>query len=292
MLRPKKILITGATGLVGSRLLRHLSMHPVKCYAGRRPAGREPADLPPSVEVVPFDFAEPDTYTSYLGQMDAVFLLRPPQLADVARYFEPLIHRAQDNRLKFILFLSVQGADKRRFIPHAGIERLLRDSGLSHCILQPSYFMQNFEQALWPDLAERREIVLPAGRARFLPIDVEDIAALAARILLYPDAHIGQTYELTGAERLNFGEMARQLSEALGEPVTYRPVGPLPYYLRQRRRGMPPGQALVMTLLHWLPRFTPTPALSPVTEQILGRPPTPFSVYARRLARRIRAATP
>lgn len=287
-----KILVTGATGLVGRRLLRHLSMHPVTCYAGRRPSSAERADLPQGVEIVPFDFGDPDTYTSYLGQMDALFLLRPPQLSDVSQYFEPLIHRAQDNRLKFVLFLSVQGADKQPFIPHAGIERLLGESGLNHCILRPSYFMQNFEQALWPDLAERREIVLPAGRAHFLPVDVEDIAAVAARILVYPEEHMGRAYDLTGAEQLSFGEMARQLSEALGEPVAYRSMGPLRYYLRQRRRNMPRGQALAMTLLHWLPRFTPTPALSPVVKMILGRPPVSFRLYARRLARKMRTYEP
>ncbi len=290
VLHPKKILITGATGLVGNQLLRHLAIHPVKCFAALRPGREKPVEWPPEVEGVPFDFGEPDTYSSYLGQMDALFLMRPPALADVPRYFEPLIHRAQDNRLKFVLFLSVQGADQQPFIPHARIEKLLRGSGLSHCILRPSYFMQNFEQALWPDLLAERSIVLPAGKARFLPVDVRDIGAVAARILMDPDDHLRRAYDITGQEQLTFREMARQLSRAFGEPVRYRSIGPLRFYRRQRRRGMPKGQARIMTLLHWLPRFLPTPECSPAVEALLGRPPIPFELYARGLGRKIQAA--
>ena len=102
-----------------------------------------------------------------------MFLLRPPQLTDD---FGDFIARAGRGGWRHIVFLSVQGAENNRFIPHHKTEQLLICSGLAYTLLRPAYFMQNFTTTLRADLVERHRIFLPAGRARFTLIDVDDIS--------------------------------------------------------------------------------------------------------------------
>ena len=69
-----------------------------------------------------------------------------------------------------------KGAENNRFIPNHKTEQLLICSGLAYTLLRPAYFMQNFTTTLRADLVERHRIFLPAGRARFTLIDVDDIS--------------------------------------------------------------------------------------------------------------------
>lgn len=275
-------MVTGANGRVGQSLIRYLSHQPVRIYAGvRKPESY--AGAVAGVEPVAFDFTRPESYASYLGQMDALFLMRPPQLTKMI-HFRKCIDRAVGYHLKFVLFLSVQGADRSRIIPHARVEKLIRESGLPHCIIRPSWFMQNLEGPLWKDLAQRKEIFLPAGKARFLPIHVDDIGSAASQILLRGDHFNGQAVDLTGIEKLSFREMAAILSEELDEPIRYRSPGLLAFLRRKRKEGLSWDFALVQYMLHFLPRLSSPGKLSEKVEEITGRPPRAFRAYARELA--------
>ncbi len=284
MLKQRKILVTGANGRVGQSLIRYLSHQPVRIFAGvRRPEQYTGATA--GVEPVAFDLTRPESYASYLGQMDALFLMRPPQLTQMV-HFRRCIDRAVSYHLKFVLFLSVQGANRSRVIPHAKIEKLIRESGLPHCFIRPSWFMQNLEGPLWKDLTERKEIFLPAGKARFLPIHVEDIGSTASQILLQTTSFNGQALDLTGSEKLSFPEMAAVLSEELDRTIRYRSAGPCAFFMRKRKEGLPWDFALVQYMLHFLPRISAEPGLSGKVEEITGRPPRTFRTYARELSLR------
>jgi hypothetical protein len=53
-----------------------------------------------------------------LKNIDVLFLLRPPHISEVETYFNPLLQSAKENNIKKIVFLSVQGAEKSKIIPH------------------------------------------------------------------------------------------------------------------------------------------------------------------------------
>jgi nucleoside-diphosphate-sugar epimerase len=144
--------------------------------------------------------------------------------------------------------------------------------------------MQNLEGPLWKDLTERREIFLPAGKARFLPIHVEDIGSAASQILLQTHSFSGQALDLTGSEKLSFSEMATILSEELGKTIRYRSPDPWSFFRRKRKEGLSWDFALVQYMLHFLPRISAEPELSGKVEEITGRPPRSFRTYARELS--------
>lgn len=278
----KTIIISGATGQVGTAVIESILKKEgdFRILAGVRKAGdRGLRFAGKRVETVPFDFADPESLGEALSQADQLFLLRPPQLSDVPKYFAPLIEVAQANRLDQIVFLSLQGAERLSFVPHHKIEELILKSGINYTFLRPAYFMQNFTTTLKRDIVEERRIFLPAGDAVFTLVDVKDVGEVAAKVLLAPEQHHNRAYDLTNWEQLTFTQMASILSATLGRDITYsRPIL-LRFCWDKWRGGTPVSYIMVMVLLHYLPRYQPTPATSEWVARITGRPPRSFAEF-------------
>ena len=276
----KRILVTGATGQVGSAVMTALrAFDGIVVRAGVRAVAEAAATWRDDARVQPvaFDFLDPASQDAALADCDTLFLLRPPQLNSD---FADVIARARHHGVTHIVFLSVQGAERNWFVPHHRIERRLMSGGVPYTLLRPAYFMQNFTSTLHYELARRRRIFLPAGNARFTLVDVGDIARVASQLLTQPGSqHHGQAYTLTSATPLNFEQMAAQLSTGLGTPITYISPSPWRFYRTLRRDGREPGLLLVMLLLHMLPRFTGTPPVTHTVADLTGRAPIEFAQF-------------
>jgi len=98
------------------------------------------------------------------------------------------------------------------------VEELLLESGLPFTILQPAAYMQNIA-AGWERIREAGVYRVPYPVAtRISLVDLQDVAEVAAMVLLGDD-HLGATYELVGTAPLSQVEVAQQLAAALGRPV-------------------------------------------------------------------------
>lgn len=279
----KTILITGASGNVGSEILKNINPEndQLRLLAGVREQPTERQEIGEfGVEKIHFDLDDPFSIKEAFRQSDVVFLLRPPQISDVKKYFQPLIDIAVDQRVNHIVFLSVQGADTSSIIPHYKIEKLIEKSGINYTFLRPAYFMQNFTTTLRNDLVKNQIIYLPAGKAKFTLIDATDLGLVAAKILKNPEGHINKAYDLTNHEQLSFGEMADILSEVLHKKIKFISPSLLSFYFKKRREKVPPMFIFVMIMLHYLPRFKPTPKTSNLTEVIMGSKPKSFRDFA------------
>lgn len=284
----KTILITGATGNVGLETIKALRATPSSfaVVAGVRNLEKDKKKLAGyELDFTEFDFADPTTHQAALTDCEVLFLLRPPQLADVDRYFKPLIEQAKKSGLQHLVFLSVQGVENSSIIPHHKIEKLIVESGIPYTFLRPAYFMQNFTTTLREDLVKKDLIFLPAGNTPFALIDVRDIGTVAAQVLTHPTAHTNRAYDLTSDQLLTFGEMARQLSEGLGKKITYRSPSLWAFFWKKKREGTPVGYILVMIMLHYFPRFQKTPSLSDWVEKLAGRKPISFEQFVSDNAR-------
>jgi len=276
------VLITGATGNVGAEVIRSLGKleHSLRMTAAVRDPKRErPSAMGPAIGMVALDLTDRTTYAPALKGCEILFLLRPPAISDVKKYFAPFIAAARNERVKHIVFLSVQGVEKSRIIPHHRIEQLIVDSGIPYTFLRPAYFMQNFTTTLRRDLVERQRIFLPAGKARFTLIDVRDIGAVAAQVIVAPHAFVNRSLELTSEAPMGFQEMADELSRALGTTIQYRSPSLLRFILDQRKDGTPLAMILVMIMLHYLPRFQQEPAVTDEVRAITGSAPITFAQF-------------
>ena len=277
-----KVLITGATGNVGIEVIRSLKNtdHQLELYAGVRDPVADGIKLAGyKINVSRFDFTDISTYNSALAGCEILFLLRPPQISEVEKYFKPMIQTCINQGIKHIVFLSVQGVEKSKIIPHHKIEKLIVDSKINYTFLRPAYFMQNFSTTLRDDLVRHRQIYLPAGKAKFTLIDVRDIGEVAAAVLNNISQHVNKSYELTSEEKLTFKEMAATLSKSLGVEIRFKSPDLLSFFLTKRREKIPTMFILVLIMLHYLPRFQKDPVITDWVEKITGKKPITFEQF-------------
>ncbi len=277
-----KILITGATGNVGRAVLNALQNHDshFDIYAGIRDLKEDQlklADL--KLKFLQFDFTDFNSYKPALEDCEILFLLRPPQISEVEKYFKPIIDTCIQTGVKHVVFLSVQGVEKNKIIPHHKIEKLIVDSKIPYTFLRPAYFMQNFTTTLRNDLVNNKRIYLPAGKVKFTLIDVRDIGEVAATILTSISQHINKSYELTCKEKFTFAEMAQLLSNHLGIKIQFKSPNLISFFLTKRKEKVPTMLILVMIMLHYFPRFQKEPEITDWVEKITNKQPTTFDVF-------------
>jgi len=280
------VLITGATGNVGLAVIEKLrQLRPsISIIAGVRNVEKARAIFAAhgNVELRLFDFENEGTFDRALDGVDIVFLLRPPHLADVDRYFAPFLRLIAAKGTMKVVFLSVQGAERSTVIPHRKIELLLLEYGIDHIFLRPSYFMQNLTTTLHGEIANERTITLPAGRATFNWIDINDIAEMAAVLISSFEAHRNKVLVISGKENLDYPSVVEKINRICSTHITYRSVGPLRYYFLKKKSGMKPMMIAVAFLLHFLPRLQKEPEIVPSIRSVLGRDPTSIDAFITR----------
>jgi len=276
------ILITGATGNVGTAVIKSLQKQalPINITAGVRDPTTDIIKLNDyNIDMVRFDVTDPSTFTTAFQSIDIIFLLRPPQISAVKKYFKPLINSAVEAGIKHIIFLSVQGVEKSNIIPHHRIETLVVNSKIPYTFLRPGYFMQNFTSILRNDIVNQRRIFLPAGNAKFTLVDIRDIGDVAAAIITNTANHINKSYDLTCYEKLTFYEMAERLSDGLGIKINYDSPNIFSFYRKKYKEKTPAMLILVMIMLHYLPRFQKEPLITDCIEIITGKQPITFEQF-------------
>jgi uncharacterized protein YbjT (DUF2867 family) len=283
----KNILITGASGNIGVEIIRKLkelqSPHHIIACGHSTEKSREILSPFGELEFRKLDFEDASTFENVLQNIDVVFLLRPPQLADVPKYFAPFIRKIKEKEISKIVFLSVQGAENQKFIPHHKIEKLILEEGLEFIFLRPGYFMQNLTTTLLHEIKSENKIYIPSGNLKFNWVDARDIGLVSAHVLNNFEHFKNKPYEITGSEFAGFGEVAQILTEVLGKNIRYESPEPLRFFYAKRKLGIPTPMIFVMLMLHFLPRFGKNQQrLTNVVEEISGKSPVLLREYIER----------
>jgi uncharacterized protein YbjT (DUF2867 family) len=282
----KRILITGATGNIGTEVVQSLcEMSPgaeiVAAVRNIKSAKRKFSHQA-HLSFRYFDFENQDSFNAAFKEIDVLFLLRPPQLLDVDTYFEPLLRAAKANSVEKIVFLSVQGAEKSKVIPHNKIERLIKELGFAYIFLRPGYFMQNLSTTLAEELRQKQTLTLPSAKAKFNWVDVKDIGEAAAVLLDKFDHYQNQVFKITGEEIKKFDEVTEIMTSELGKIFSFKSINPFSFFFKKRREGVESGFALVMTMLHFIPRLQKEPELSDNYFKLTGKSPTRLKEFIQR----------
>ena len=284
---PGVILVTGATGNVGSTLIPNLIAMGATVRALVRDESRAQGLRDQGVEVVIGDLDKPETLDAAFGGVDKVFLLTPPNPNQVAqarngiaaakRAGSPHIVRLSAGALK-----EMPGALPRVSAQHAEIDAELKASGLPYTILRPHNFMQNTLMAA-QTIASDGAVYMPMKEGKLGMIDVRDIVDVAAKVLT-EDGHEGKTYGLTGPASISYQDIAAALSKALGKEVKYVDVP-----LEAGREGMvgmglPEWFADAMTEYNTAFGKGYGDFTAPDVEEITGHPARSYETFARDFA--------
>jgi uncharacterized protein YbjT (DUF2867 family) len=275
------IVVTGATGHIGSELVRLLSSNAVSVRAVTRDPHR--AQSLPGVDWVKGDLGEVRSLPGLFRGADRMFLLTPNS-ENMRGLQVGAIQAARDAGVAHVVKGSALGASDHSRSPigraHYETESALQESGMAWTILRPHVFMQNFLD-IAPTIARDQKIRAASGEGKIPFIDARDIAAVAA-LTLTSAGHEGKKYVLTGPEALNYREVAKILGDAIGRRVDY--VAESPEGARERlvRAGAPSWSIESMLALAAYQRAGgPTATVSPAVKELLGRPARSFSEFVR-----------
>ncbi|MBS0262996.1 MAG: NAD(P)H-binding protein, partial [Planctomycetes bacterium] len=220
---PPRVLLTGATGYVGGRLLRLLEQRgiPVRCLT-RRPASLQ-GENGPQREVVAGDVLQPETLPAALQGIDTAYYLIH-SMGDT-QDFEARDRDAAEN------FAKAASA--------AGIRRIIYLGGLGNPDHQLSKHLRSRQEtgdvlrAHHPRVIEfRASIVIGSGSLSFemiralverlpvmicplwvqvkaQPIAVEDLLEYLGAALDLPDGP-SQVYEIGGPDQVSYGEIMQE----------------------------------------------------------------------------------
>lgn len=273
-----KVLVLGSTGNIGWPLMQLLQQDPdVSVIAG---VHHHPTKAMHAlgVDTVPFDFLDPTTFNPALAEVDELFFVRPPQLADPQHDMLPFLKAVQLHHLRQVVFVSLQGVEKNPMVPHRKIEKMIVDLNLPHTFLRPSFFMQNLITSHGQDLLEHHDLFIPAGNAKTSFIDCQDIAA-AAQIVLKDPQYLGQALTLTGSQALTYQQVAAIMTQQLGFEITYSKPGLLRFRRAMLKRGIAKEFVNVMVMLYVITRLGNAKTTTDTLGQVLHRAPTTFAQF-------------
>ena len=274
------IVVTGATGTVGSQLVRQLAAAKVPFRVVARDPEKAAKKLGPAVEVVKGDLSDSASLDRAFGGADALFLLASgPQLTVLEGNAVDAAKRAG---IKKIVKLSVMGAQHEHGAMskwHRTSEKKIEADGFTWTFLRPTSFMSNaFNWA--GTLKGAGKMFQPTGDGKIALIDPYDIAAVALAALTQ-SGHEGKAYDLTGPVAMTSAEQIQILAKAAGKDWSFVDVPPEAARAEMLKNGMP--AIIVDGLLQYFAAIKSGQAgtVSPDVEKALGHPGRTFETWAK-----------
>ncbi|MFJ2829929.1 NAD(P)H-binding protein [Streptomyces sp. NPDC087263] len=271
------ILVTGATGTIGSELLRQLAARGEKARALTRDPAR--AQVPAGIEVVRGDYHEPASVEAAMSGVSAFFSVGVlgPGDADADAYLVAAARAAGVRRV--VKLSSIGTGDPALGNWHVGGEQAVQASELEWTVLRPSSFASNTLR--WAEaIHSGSPVPNMTGTGAQGVIDPRDVSEVAAETLLAP-GHSGRTYTLTGPELLTTSDQAATLAEVLGRPVTTVDVPPDVLRAQFLEAGMPETRAEGVLAGTVYVRKGGNAVLTEDVRRVLGREPRTYDRWAR-----------
>ena len=211
-------MITGATGQIGSAVLRLAAAEPDLDVIAAIRSAEKAAAL--GVPFVLLDLDRPETLAPALEGIDRVFLMTGYTIR-MFKQSRDFLNAARRADVEHIVHLGAPGDDDtpiEHWLWHQFIERYIEWSGFSFTHLRPETFMQNLlgyggARTIVNGVIRQHSI----ADSRMTWIDGEDIAAAAVESLLKPEEHAEKTYRL-GSETRSYAEIAEILTRVAGQP--------------------------------------------------------------------------
>ncbi|MBI3561725.1 MAG: SDR family oxidoreductase [Gammaproteobacteria bacterium] len=275
------ILVTGATGTVGSEVVKQLVQGGHRVRAMVRDLAKA-AQFGPKVEIVQGDLSKPEALAAAFVGVDKVYVVLPAIDPEFPELEGNAFNAAKKAGVKHIVKQSsVVATDFMAGTPfaewHGASEKRLRAIGVAWTILRPHFFDSNVIEF---GIVPRGGLFFPAGNGKDAPIDPRDIAAVAVKVLTTP-GHEEKVYELTGPELLSFAEVVQKIATVTGKPLKYVDVPEATWREEMLSAGAPPP--VVESLLAYFAGGVKAGRIhmTSTVSELLGRPPRALNQWAK-----------
>jgi uncharacterized protein YbjT (DUF2867 family) len=258
-------LVLGGTGKTGRRIVERLEARGLPTRVGSRSG--EP----------PFDWDDRSTWSPVLRDVRAAYVSFHPDLAvpGAAATVGALVELAVEHGVQRLVLLSGRGEEEAQ-----RAEQAVRQAGADTTIVRCSWFSQNFSESFFLDGVRSGVLALPVADVREPFVDAEDIADVAVAALT-EDGHAGELYELTGPRLLTFADAVREIADATGRELRFRPMAMDEYASLLAQDDMPPDVVWLVSYLFTEVLDGRNSSLTDGVQRALGRRPRDFRDYAR-----------
>jgi len=224
----RKVLVTGATGTIGSNVAAQLAgRNDLKLRVFVRDAGKAASLAQAGAEIATGTYEDPASLRAPMQGVDTVVLITAPgpNAADLAANGLAAAKAAGVRRIVRVSVINAaEDGPTDNVRQHGRTDKAIRESGLTYTILRPNFFMQNLLSSAGTINAEGN-MYYGMGDGKLGIIDARDIADAVVGAVLTEDFN-NQVLDLTGPESVSFYDVAKTLSEALGRPVHFVAVPP------------------------------------------------------------------
>lgn len=218
--RSTRVLVTGATGTTGTRLIPRLTAAGYQVLAASRGGA-----APPGSTGLRFDWHDPSGHADMLSGVERMYLLPPPADAHPELVMLPFLELARELGVRRVVLHSnspTPSGGPGIGLVHQSIPGMFEE----WAVLRPTWFMQNFS-GMHPYgrmIRETSSIVTATGDARVAFIDATDIARVATSVLSDTTAP-NTDLVLTGPQTLSFTDVATILTQTSHTRITHEQVG-------------------------------------------------------------------
>ncbi|HVW61105.1 MAG TPA: SDR family oxidoreductase [Puia sp.] len=223
------ILVSGAGGQSGSLIVHALAAQHISTKAlVRDTAKAKSLHSLPGVFLTEGDMLQKETLKPVLEGIERAMLISSSNdrmVETQCTFIDACKEAGVGHVIKFSGEESQIGYDPQRFKftrEHEQIEDYLESSGLQWTHLRPSQFMQAYLREA-PAIKNKGGLYLPLEAIRMSPVDLRDVAEIAAAILVHGGRH-GEALRITGPEALSMSDIAGIISKVTGNPVRYVPI--------------------------------------------------------------------
>ncbi len=283
-----KILVTGATGHLGMKVMDRLIEHgsPRHLIASVTDPKKAEALKKKGVDVRHGDFDFTHTLDHAFKGADRMLLISTMGDNETRiRQQLAAVEAAKQAKIKFIAYTSIAKADKSTLWlaeVHKATETAIRASGIPFCILRNNWYLENELDSIKAAL-DGGGVATCAGEGKVGWAPRDDFALAAANVLTGM-GHSNKVYELSGIPTTYAG-FTESLSNALGRKVPLQNVDDAAFSVLLTSSGLKAGMAAFVAGIHRSIREGALDVESGDLENLMGRPLTPMLAALEKLVK-------
>ena len=272
-----RILVTGASGNIGSYIVKELETSKVDVMVSV--SSKEKEDVANNKVFV--DFNDKASLVRAFNNIDTLFLLFP-MIEPMIDFAKNAVLAAQEAGVKHIVRSSGAGAnsalDFKMPKVQGTIDDLIKNSGIHYTLTMPASFMQNFINFFANDI-KNGTLYMPTGQGKLGWVDVRDIAAVNARILQNPELYMNKELMITGPENLSYQDTVTILSEVLGKEINYVDVPEEAAINAMKSVGMQEFIIEMTSSLNQIIKAGYAEGITDTVEKVTGKKPVAFKQF-------------
>ncbi|MBV9794123.1 MAG: SDR family oxidoreductase [Actinobacteria bacterium] len=273
------ILVTGATGQLGTAVVRQLLARTSAAQIAvlARDPGRAAGLEQQGVSVRPGEYADPGSLARAMKGVDRVLLIASSEFQQRVQQHQNVIDAARAAGVELFGFTSRSLRDMAApgnpaMRDYAETEARIGASGLPAVIFRNALYLDTLPVSLGGPAVFSTGIRVPAGPGAVAYALRRELGEATANAMLGPPGG-DRTYVLAAPRASTFDDVARALSEISGSPVAYTPVSDGDFVVHAIGQGIPEPMARYLVGFFADVRDHQLDETSTDLQELLGRAP-------------------